>query len=200
MELTINDAAEDGELAALADRARSGGERAFTELVHRIQGRVRRWARLFTQDWDEADDVAQLVLMRLHAHIGDFEGRSRLTTWLYRITLSVALERRRREERRATLLAHRTAWTVGATAEALREPDYDASRLRRLLRAHAQRLPTRQRQVFELAELRGATTAEIAAQLRMDPATVRVTLLKARRRMRLRMLAEHPRLLEEYRE
>jgi RNA polymerase sigma factor (sigma-70 family) len=59
-------------------------------------------------------------------------------------------------------------------------------------------LPRRQRQVFELADIKGLSPTEIAEQLGMKPVTVRASLFKARRAIRMRILEQHPNLLKEY--
>jgi RNA polymerase sigma-70 factor (ECF subfamily) len=193
----MSERGEDPELAVLLDRARRGHARSFDAIARRVHDRVRGWARRLTRDADDAEDVAQLVLLTLHERLGDFDGRSRFTTWLYRVTRNVALDRRRAEARRAELLSRRApeAESEGAVAA-----DADEARLARLVRAYFEELPARQREIFELADLRGYTAPEIAARLGVQAATVRVTLLRARRAIRSRMLREHRRLLEEYTE
>jgi RNA polymerase sigma factor (sigma-70 family) len=202
-QLSLSSPGEERDLSRLLERARASAPGAFEELARRVRDRVRRWARHVTRDADDAEDVAQLVLLKLQDRLGDFGERSRFTTWLYSVTRNVALDRRRRERRRATLLARHQCVEGddgAAVTEAPRAAAGDADRLARLVRAYFAELPERQRQVFELAEMRGRSAAEIAAHLGIEPATVRVTLLKARRAIRARMLAEHPQLLAEYRE
>lgn len=191
------DASDETELALLVRRVRGGSAGAFEELVRRVHSRLRRWAQRFTGDADDAEDVAQLVLLRLHSHVRTFEGRSRLTSWLYRVTHNVALDRRRLETRRSALLEIEQAKAIETTNETTNE---DAERLQRLVRSYYADLPARQRQVFELVDLRGNDAAAVAAKLGIKPSTVRVLLLNARRTIRVRMLAEHPRLLEEFRQ
>jgi RNA polymerase sigma-70 factor (ECF subfamily) len=185
---------DSSDLGALIDRARRGSTAAFAQLVALVHGPVRRWARRLTGDPDDADDIAQLVLLRLYERIDEFEGRSRLTTWLYRVTRNIALSRRRTRERRAALLA-RSAPPSHVEPEV---PAPDPARIGALVRLHAASLSARQREVFDLADLQGIPTAEVAARLGVEPVTVRVTLMKARRAIRLRMLEAHPELLEEF--
>lgn len=195
--LQIADLHDDSnDLGALIERARRGSTAAFEQLTALVHGRVRRWAGRLTGDPDDAEDVAQLVLLRLHANLDAFEGRSRLTTWLYRMTRNVALSRRRKERRRAALLAR--APSDPDVSGPSTDTNTDAERIGELVRFHARRLSRRQREVFDLADLQGKTAGEIAEQLGVEPVTVRVTLLKARRAIRLRMLEAHPELLEEY--
>jgi len=103
-ELPISQPDEDDILGALVGRAKQGSVDAFAELASRVRARIRHWAARVTHDEDDADDVAQQVLLKLHLRIREFEGRSRFTTWLYRMTLNTALNRRRMETRRADLL------------------------------------------------------------------------------------------------
>ena len=84
---------------------RSDRPAAIDRLIERVQLRVRRWARRFTDDVDSADDVAQEVLIDLAGRIRRYDGRSKFTTWLFTVTRNVALTQRRREQRRARLIA-----------------------------------------------------------------------------------------------
>jgi len=86
MEIAVTGPGDDDELTALAGRVRGGNAAAFDELARRVRDRVRQWARRVVADDDDAEDVAQLVLVQLHQRIGEFEGRSRFATWLYRVT------------------------------------------------------------------------------------------------------------------
>ena len=194
-ELPISQPDEDDILGALVARARQGSSGAFTELASRVRSRIRDWAVRVVHDDDDADDVAQQVLLKLHLRLREFEGRSRFTTWLYRMTLNTALNRRRVDRRRANLLLRITPQSTTVTPETdVRESD----RIAALVRACLDELSHRERQVFEMADLKGLATGEIAAKLNLEPVSVRAALSRARKRIRLRMMEQHRYLLEEY--
>ena len=194
-ELPISQPDEDDILGALVARARQGSSGAFTELASRVRSRIRDWAVRVVHDDDDADDVAQQVLLKLHLRLREFEGRSRFTTWLYRMTLNTALNRRRVDRRRANLLLRITPQSTTVTPETdWRESD----RIAALVRACLDELSHRERQVFEMADLKGVATGEIAARLNLEPVSVRAALSRARKRIRLRMMEQHRYLLEEY--
>jgi len=194
-ELPISQPDEDDILGALVARARQGSSGAFTELASRVRSRIRDWAVRVVHDDDDADDVAQQVLLKLHLRLREFEGRSRFTTWLYRMTLNTALNRRRVDRRRANLLLRITPQSTTVTTETdVRESD----RIAALVRACLDELSHRERQVFEMADLKGVATGEIAAKLNLEPVSVRAALSRARKRIRLRMMEQHRYLLEEY--
>lgn len=185
-------------LGDLVGRAQAGDPEAFRQLVRRIHGRIHRWALVRTGEPDDADDVVQTVLLRLHRGIGAFRGGGRLTSWLYRVTANAAEELRRKRSRRARLLDER-----GEPRERSVEPDgarsLDDTRLARLVRERFFELPGRQREVFDLVDLQGYSPAEVADMLGLERVTVRTNLLRARRALRRRILESHPELVEAYR-
>jgi len=190
-------AGDDGDLPSLVDEVRSGKPAALERLIARVQSRVRTWAVRFTGDEDTADDVAQQVLIGLDRRVKRFDGASRFTTWLFAVTRNAALSERRKSERRTALAnEHRSL----ALEESSRAADPDAARLAALVVKYFDALPRRQRQIFELADLRGLTPTEIATKLGMEAVTVRGHLFKARRAIRAKLLEHHERLLEEYTE
>jgi len=182
----------------LVRQAQSGNEEAFRRLVERCHTQVYRWALVRTGDADDADDVAQDVLVRLSTHLDRYDGRSRFTTWLYRVTANAAggffrrgAARRRMVER----LAQRGADPDAGPADPLGQ--VHTADLSGLVKAFVDELPVRQREVLDLADLQGYAPSAIAEMLKIDPATVRAHLFRARRTLRARMLAEHPALLED---
>lgn len=195
-ELPISPPNEDDILGILVDRARQGSAAAFSELAARVRSRVRGWAARVTHDEDDADDVAQQVLLKLHLRLREFEGRSRFTTWLYRMTLNTALNRRRVDRRRAALLRQATPALHAVMTDIHTRDDDD--RLAALVQACLTELSHRERQVFEMSDLKGMPAAAIATALKLQPVSVRAALSRARRRIRLRMMEQHRHLLEEY--
>ncbi len=203
-ELAILTDSDESNLNELVARAREGSDVAFDALASRVRDRVRGWARRLTVDHDDAEDVAQLVLLRLHQQVTAFEGRSRFTTWLYAVTTRVALSRRAKQRRRERLTEGRAHELTAAVAA---DPvpgddafagDSDAVRLALLVPSYLDVLSGREREIFELGDLRGFNSTEIAERLGVKAVTVRTQLMRARRKIRLRMLEEHPALLEGY--
>jgi RNA polymerase sigma-70 factor (ECF subfamily) len=193
----VRDPREDAEIPSLVEAIQRGQPAAFEQLVARVQTRVRRWARRYTEDEDTAEDVAQEVLIGLERRVHQFHGRSRFTTWLFVVTRSVALNHRRREDRRSELRATHDSPPVATTEDAI--PDPDRQTLAALILGYFQALPPQQRKIFQLVDLDGQEPADVARRLGMRQVTVRANLFKARRAIRAQMLERHERLLKEYR-
>ena len=181
----------------LVRRAQAGETAAREELLMRCHGTIRRWARVLTDDQDEAEDVAQEVLIRVALRLDRYAGRSRFTTWLYQVTRNTALGLRRRVTRRLRLIG---ALTAGAERRETDDPQRqaEASHVRSVVTELFQELPLRQREVFYLVDIEGHDAVEIAPRLGLRPVTVRAHLFRARRTLRGKILARHPEIAEEY--
>lgn len=187
------------DVAHLVPLAQRGDAAARQALLARCHPTLVRWALIHTGDPDEAEDVAQEALVRLDAGLGSFAGRSRFATWLYRVTRNVALELGRRTARAVRLRRALAAEPDGEPATIDPADGLHAAAVSALLRALFDELPPRQREVFYLADLEELPPVEIAHRLGLEPATVRVHLLRARRTLRARILREHPGIAEGYR-
>ena len=193
----MDDRTDGSVLESLVARAQHGEARAFDEIARRCHGRIYRWALVATGDPDDADDVAQEVLVRLDRHLARFEGRSRFTTWLYKVTRNAAasLHRRHGAAQRASEAMPSDGPNPSQSARWIE--DMETAELVNLVKALFQDLPLRQREVFDLAELQGIPAPEVAEMLELSPATVRAHLFRARRTIRTRILMTHPALVED---
>jgi RNA polymerase sigma-70 factor (ECF subfamily) len=176
------------DLDALAARARAGERDGADALLREIRPLVYRWAWIRTGDADDADDVTQMVLVRVHERIVDFGGRSSFTSWLYRITANAAgeLHRRRGVMRRLVDRLRGRARTEPAAGDPLDR--IESLRIRDIVSRIIETLPERQRLAFDLVDLQGFTPSEAADMLESNPTTLRVHLLRARRTIRSRII------------
>ena len=167
----------DREILELAERAGKGERGALERLAGALRPLVCRWALVMTGDPDDAEDVAQLVLMKTLNSIGSFDGRARVTSWVYRITRNASLDHQRakRQEQR---LAEKVEWLAEARTPQLEDPldEIEMKRTLRLIRTLLRGLPMAQREVFDLVALQGLKPSEAAQLLEMNPNTLRVHL------------------------
>jgi len=103
--LKIKDALLLNELE-LIQRLRTGDEAAFKFLVENYQDRVFNTAIGIVQNAEDAEDVAQEVFIQVFRSIHSFKAESKLSTWIYRITTTRALDhlRNRKSKKRFGLL------------------------------------------------------------------------------------------------
>ena len=87
---------------ALVQSAKSGNEWAYQQLVERYQRRVITLALGILHDRGEAEDIAQEAFARAFLGLDGWRGDCAFYSWLYRITVNLAIDRRRRLRRHPT--------------------------------------------------------------------------------------------------
>ena len=92
---------------SLARTAAEGDAEAFTTLLQRHYDGVFRLAFRLTGAQAEAEDLTQDICAALPAKLQGFQGAARFTTWLYRVVVNAAHDRRRR---RATHVKYAEGW------------------------------------------------------------------------------------------
>jgi RNA polymerase sigma-70 factor (ECF subfamily) len=176
---------------ALAARAAAGDGSAFESLVTRYEARA---YRLVGAEGD-AQDALQEAFLHVFRKLGSFRGEARFSTWLYRIVTNAALMQRRSRSRRPTepLEGYLPRFEEGGLHAATAAEIAAASRVeerldRRVLAQRAlagvDRLPELYRSAFVLRDLEELPTAEVAAVLGLEPATVRQRVHRARLMLR----------------
>jgi RNA polymerase sigma-70 factor, ECF subfamily len=181
---------------ALCQRVAQGDEAAFDVLVSRYQQRAWRLAWSILRDAEEARDISQEAFVRLYQTAGSFAGRSKFSTWFYRILVNLCLDQRRR--RWWQIMGSNHHHSAAAPAEeplierlpaAPHDPTDAVERERAMkqLWAEVDRLAPQQRAVVVLQVQEELSTREIASVLQCSEATVRVHLHRALGTLRKRM-------------
>ncbi|MDR7519406.1 MAG: RNA polymerase sigma factor [Armatimonadota bacterium] len=178
----------DAEDRHLLEAFRRGEESAFAALVIKYREGVYRVARRMLGSHEDAADVTQEVFIRAHRALPRFDGRSQLSTWLYRITVNLCLDARDRRARIAlpdtdeSLLDRFAA--PGLDEEAQRRE------LGRLIARAVAALPPRQRAMTVLRLYQDLPYQEIARIMGCSEGTVKATMFAAVRRLRQALEAQ----------
>lgn len=161
-------------------------------LTQRNNQRLFRAAWSILKNRDEAEDAVQTAYLKAFAAIGDFAGKSSLSTWLTRIVINEALGRVRASKRHRWQLDDKSVLVLDDYREQLMRgsmssiaPDGCVARaqIRQLLEEAIARLPPSFRIVFVLREIEELNVAEVAEMLEIPAATVKTRHLRARRRL-----------------
>jgi RNA polymerase sigma-70 factor (ECF subfamily) len=179
-------------------------ERVFVELVTRYQASMKRVARTYVSSDALADEVVQETWEGVLKGLSRFEGRSSLSTWIFRILTNVAKTRGVRERRtvpftslagddgpsvdECRFLGHDSAWP-GHWALPPRPWECPERRLgsleaREELREAINALPAAQQMVLTLRDVEGLSAEEVCEALDLTAANQRVILHRARSRLR----------------
>jgi len=179
----------DGEDSALLYRLKHRDPAAEEELFHRYYRFCFRVALRILKNEDEAADQAQSALLRALIHIGDFEGRAQLGSWLTRIVINGCFMRLRRDQRwrmvEATdALGHAKLRTQSGQSP---EAQYEDAEIRTLIRREMNRVPKPFRQVLVLRYLEDRPIEEIATITGVSVKAAKSRLHRARHELRSRL-------------
>lgn len=185
---------------ALLARLRTGEESAFETLVNRYDAAMRRVARNFVRTPATADDVVQETWLAVIRGLDGFEGRSSLSTWIFRILVNRARTRASRDARSVPFSALESDDRAAVDPEAFGgdgrwrsapprlDADPEASLLSEELRSHlveaVERLAPAQRVVVTLRDLVGLDADDVCSLLEISDGNQRVLLHRARARIR----------------
>jgi RNA polymerase sigma-70 factor, ECF subfamily len=154
--------------------------KSFEELYKKHSGFVYSVAMRVSQNSADAQEITQDVFMKIYRGLNDFQGRSSLRTWIYRITVNTALNQCRKANRLPVTgdeydYALENAVAVNSSTETLDKHDKEAQ-----LSALIGVLSPEQRTVIILREIEGLSYQEIAESVNIPVNTVRTRLKRAR--------------------
>ena len=145
-----------------------GDESAFKKLVDEWQDMVYNTALGIVQHADDADDITQEVFIQVYQSVSSFKGDSKFSTWLYRITLSKALDHEKKKKRKKRFGFVQSLFGAHEE-EQVHSVEFDhpgvqlekKERANELLQALRQ-IPEKQRIAFTLNKLEGQSYQEVA--------------------------------------
>lgn len=176
----------------LVERFKRGDQSAFDELVKKHYQRVCNILSHTLGASPNFEDLAQEAFIKAYYSLRRYRGESALSTWLYRITVNVALDELRREKRRRMFsftaagergpseseIVGSIAGGEGADVVTEREELYEA------LQGALKKIPKKHRIVFVLREIEGYSYSEIAEMASCNIGTVKSRLFHARLKLR----------------
>jgi RNA polymerase sigma-70 factor (ECF subfamily) len=178
-------------------RVRDGDRALYEILMRRHNQRLYRAVRAILREESEIEDILQEAYLVAYRNLAEFEGRSRFSTWLVRIAVNKALDRRRRRSKLVALdpdseerLTH-DGTTPGWT-RASEDPEQHSARrqLAHRLEHAIDALPDDFRGVYVLRDIDGMSTQETAESLALPVNTVKTRLHRARVLLRERLLCD----------
>jgi RNA polymerase sigma-70 factor (ECF subfamily) len=178
----------DKEENAILEKARRGDPAAFEQLVKNHQSRIYSAAIRLLGNRQEAEDVLQETFVAFYRNLKRFQGRSQLSTYLFRMAVNFSLMKLRKGKRRAG---------DAELAQAEEQPDPAPSplesllgdELRKLLDLQLQKLPEKDRAVVVLRDIEGLEGVQVARILGISLPAMKSRLHRSRELLRRNLSA-----------
>lgn len=169
----------------LVERVLGGDRRAFESLVRKHERRVFRVTVAVLGNAEDAEEAMQDTFVKAYRHLSQFRGDSRFTTWLTRIAVNEALQKRKARKNAISLdevpeaevkfFPHRSyQWHEDP------EKLYGKQEIRKMVEDAIQSLPSIYRETFVLRDVEGLRAEEAAEILGLTLPAIKSRLLRAR--------------------
>lgn len=177
------------EEAALLRRIQSGDEMAFREIVERYQSKVFSIIYGILRNRNDAEDIAQQVFAKVYFSAKNFDFRSSLLTWIYKITVNECYDYLRKKRVRKLVYesdfsdedAQRMEASEPATDSALPVDTQLANR--DLVVQLLSKVSEEDRNLILLKEVEGHSVEELAGLTGMNENTIKVKLFRTRQKL-----------------
>jgi RNA polymerase sigma factor (sigma-70 family) len=174
----------------LIEQLKKGDESAFKYIVDTWKDMVYNTALSIVQHPEDAEDVTQEVFVQVYQSIEGFKRESKFSTWLYRITLSKAMDHERRKKRKKRFGFVKSLFGEGGEV-VVNPPDFnhpgvnlDNKEKAAILFKAMQSLPDNQRIAFVLNKVEGLSYQEISDVMKTTVSAVESLLHRAKSNLR----------------
>jgi len=174
----------------LIDQLKNKQQSAFKQLVELYQHMVFNTALSMVQNREEAEDIAQEIFIQIYESIQKFKGESKLSTWIYRITITKVLDWQRHKQRKKRFALITSLF--GANNEVERDvPDFThpgvlmENKERSVILFKAlDKLPENQKIAFVLNKVEGQSYQEVADIMETTVGAVESYMHRAKQNLR----------------
>lgn len=162
-----------------------GRQQLFALLVDRYQGLVFTVAFRYTNNREDAEELAQSAFVKAYQNLANFRGEAKFSTWLYTIVSSLALSFLRKKKLEVHSLDNEKLFHAADNMDGgMRANEIEGKSKAQVLKAAIARLGGDDAQVLTLFYQAEQSLEEIGQVMGIDPNTAKVKLHRARQRLK----------------
>jgi RNA polymerase sigma-70 factor (ECF subfamily) len=183
---------------------RAGDKEEFARMVETYSGLIFRLAFKMLNNTEDAEDILQETFIKAYRSLKGFDGRARLSTWLYRIATNEALMKLRKKNPNIISIDEPVETDEGEREPlqivdwcCLPEGELMNSENRAYLDKAIDNLPQTLKVVFLLRDIEGLSTQEVVETLNLSETAVKTRLSRARLRLREELSVYYAERLEK---
>ena len=177
------------EEAALVRRVQANDEMAFREVVERYQAKVFSIIYGILRNHNDAEDIAQQVFAKIYFSIKNFDFRSSLLTWIYKITVNECYDYLRKKRVRKLVyesdFSEEDSLRMENSEPAMdqRAPIDETLARRDLVTKLLEKVSPEDRNLILLKEVEGHSVEELSVMTGMNENTIKVKLFRTRQKL-----------------
>ena len=173
----------------LISAMKEGDQSAFAKMIDLHKDMVYNTCLGFVQQREDAEDLTQEVFIEVLRSIGNFQSKSKLSTWIYRISVNKSLDllrSRKRKKRYASLTSIFGTSAVETVAGDFQHPGVvmEKMEISKFLFEAIDKLPESQKTAFVLHKVEGVSYKEIAEVMDTSLSSVESLIHRAKRNLK----------------
>ncbi|MBI9038109.1 MAG: sigma-70 family RNA polymerase sigma factor [Bacteroidales bacterium] len=178
----------------LLDRIRNKDKGAFKHLVDNYNSLVLNICNSFLHNFEDSQDVSQEVFIEVYKSIDKFRGESKISTWLYRISVNKSLNHIRKNKRNAifrsfeTIIKSQKKETENLAESNESENDFENDKRSRVLYEALDSLPQNQKIAFNLSKLNNMKYKEISEVMNVSVSSVESLIFRAKKNLQKKLI------------
>lgn len=168
----------------------SGNKTSFQELMQKYQQQVFRTAMGFVHAKEDAEDITQDVFLQVYCSLPSFKGKSKFSTWLYRITVNISINHVNKNKRRNFLTISGDALlNLFNRSNHEKNPfeQMETNEREEIIRRAIEQLPKNQKKAFVLSKYEDLSQREIAEIMETTEGAVEQLLYRAKQFLRKKL-------------
>ncbi|MBN1272422.1 MAG: sigma-70 family RNA polymerase sigma factor [Candidatus Aminicenantes bacterium] len=188
----------------LIDGLHNGEEAAFRELVEKYKKKIYYLAYDFTRNHHDAEDISQVVFMKVYRSMRTFKRNARLSSWLHRIAVNASIDHIRKKSEASDSMDEENFKELpaeyslgGERYEENPEKSAEVRMIEARIEKALEKISNRERIVFYLRHYNNLNLQDIAETLGLSLGAVKSFLFRAVRKLRKELSAyQNPDSLE----
>jgi RNA polymerase sigma-70 factor (ECF subfamily) len=176
-------------------RIKKGDKECFREIINKYKKVVYNHSRSFLRDAQEAEDVSQEIFVSIFNNLKKFRGDSKLSTWIYRITVNICKNKLKQLKRLRSRMSDDAYENEDGELEQKlvnikdkeeKEPDnlFASGNLKAAILKRVDELTEEQKNVIMLRDVDGLSYEEVGQVMKLSVSAVKSKLFRARENLR----------------
>jgi RNA polymerase sigma factor (sigma-70 family) len=168
---------------------KKGNREAFQKLVNAYSEKVYNISLSYLNNFEDAEDLTQEVFIEVYNSISKFRGDSKLSTWIYRITINKSLDFLKRKKSKKRFAFVTSIFSNEDVEEEI--PDFEhpgilleSKERAKILFSAVSKLPDSQKTAFMLNKIDGLSYKEISEIMDTSISSVESLLFRAKENLR----------------
>lgn len=167
----------------LIEETLNGDINSFELIVRNYNLMVYTLAYRVLKNHEEAEELTQDVFLKIYQSLGSFNRKSKLSTWIYRITYNTSINKYKSQKRKINEIEINNSIELNISNSSDTDYDINFKEKREIINASLLKLPETEKVIVTLYYYEELPIKEIAEIIGITPQNVKIKLYRSRKKL-----------------